>query len=790
MNTGFSHHTRARRTIASAALKANLLLVASLLPIAHGQFTDDFEGSTLDPFWTPSAQAGALIFPSTVQVFSGAQALETASYAGQGQKGIGIHHEYGEPQYGEVSIAIYDTGADKSSGNYATMSINNTALGRYLRIIAYDYDLGPANGGSYYFGDEVEPSRNSGVDRTQAWHVWKIVSTESEIRFEIDGQVLYTGPGGMPFDFINIRMSGPDWRPAMSYYWDSFLADVWPQDLDGDGVPNLADNCPDTYNPEQLDFDGDGVGDACDLPVFEAGDYLYWTESVRYTTPRLAQLMRVNLNDGNIETLVSQDTAIENVFGDLAFDVENGHLYTGTRDYVVRLTLDGTGRVNLVPTRNRSQVGDIVLDLPAGKMYWTEGSMGLRSIRCANLDGSGVRTLLDTGYEDLVEGLALDPVRGKLYFARQVPGHPDSIESMNLDGSGISVLVDGLEVNTEIPHDVEFNAWEDSLYFNVYDPGTLYSAIYQVSPASPGVVTLLSEPPHGAWNSLAYDPEWDTVFFSGLDRSLGVQEDTMLQSFPVAVPTAFSTIVADRTFVNCMRPLHLPEPNLPPVANAGTDVIVECTGTLTSVVMDGTGSADPDGDELSFEWSIPQNSGATIDDIASALTTGHFPIGPTLVTLTVADGLGGVGVDDVLVTVTDSAPPAVVCTTDLIALWPPNHSIHEVRIAVVVSDACSMPADLTLSCAVSSNEPDDSTGDGSSVDDVNGADGYTQPVTVPLVYDPAQGLFEGVVRLRAERSGNLTGRNYSIACEVSDEQGNTSTASCVVVVPHDKRKTK
>ena len=527
----------------------------------------------------------------------------------------------------------------------------------------------------------------------------------------------------------------------------------------------------------------------------EGGDYLYWTESIRHTTPRLAQLMRVNLSDGNIETLVSQDMAIENAFGDLAFDVENGHLYTGTRDYVVRLALDGTDRVNLVPTRNRSQVGDIVLDLPAGKMYWTEGAFNPRSIRRANLDGSGVQTLLDTGYEDLVEGLALDAARGKLYFARQVPGHPgttrkNSIESMNLDGSGISVLVDGLEVTAAIPHDVEFNAWEDLLYFNVYNPATLYSAIYQVSPASPGVVTLVSEPPHGAWNSFAYDPEWDTVFFSGVDRSLGMWEDTMLQSFPVTAPNAFSTLVAGRTFVTNMRPLHLAPPNQPPVADAGADVIVECTGALTSVALDGTGSSDPDGHELSFEWSAPQNSGATIDDVATALTTGHFPIGPTLVTLTVADGLGGVSVDDVLVTVTDSTPPAVVCTTDLIALWPPNHAIHEVRIAVVVSDACSMPADLTLSCYVSSSEPDDSTGDGSSVGDVNGADGHSQAVTVPLAYNPQQGLFEGVVSLRAERSGNLTGRSYSIACEVSDEQGNTSTASCVVVVPHDKRKTR
>ena len=44
-------------------------------------------------------------------------------------------------------------------------------------------------------------------------------------------------------------------------------------DCDGDGVPNGADNCPFTANPDQSDSDGDGVGDVCDLcPIDPAND--------------------------------------------------------------------------------------------------------------------------------------------------------------------------------------------------------------------------------------------------------------------------------------------------------------------------------------------------------------------------------------------------------------------------------------------------------------------------------------------------------------------------------------
>ena len=227
------------------------------------------------------------------------------------------------------------------------------------------------------------------------------------------------------------------------------------------------------------------------------------------------------------------------------------------------------------------------------------------------------------------------------------------------------------------------------------------------------------------------------------------------------------------------------EDGSPPTADAGDDQTVECTSPAgAQVTLDASGSSDPDGEDLTFAWSVPAGSGVTITDPTAETTTATFPIGTTLVTLTVTDESGEEDFDDVLITVEDDTPPVAMCITDRIALWPPRHDMVPVEVRLLASDTCSAPEDLTVSCVVASNEPDDALGDGAFTGDVDGDDGYSDAVSVTLVWDAAEEAWIGTVNLRAERDGTAGGRVYTITCGAIDDAGNETTTECVVIVPH------
>jgi hypothetical protein len=116
------------------------------------------------------------------------------------------------------------------------------------------------------------------------------------------------------------------------------------------------------------------------------------------------------------------------------------------------------------------------------------------------------------------------------------------------------------------------------------------------------------------------------------------------------------------------------------------------------------------------------------------------------------------------VTVSNPAPVITGASADKTVLWPANHAMHDVRISYAASDNCGTP---TVSLSVTSSEPVSGTGDGDTAPDWE-------------VVGP------NLVRLRAERAGNGTGRTYTVAITATDSAGNASTQAVTVAVPHNR----
>ncbi len=125
---------------------------------------------------------------------------------------------------------------------------------------------------------------------------------------------------------------------------------------------------------------------------------------------------------------------------------------------------------------------------------------------------------------------------------------------------------------------------------------------------------------------------------------------------------------------------------LPPVADAGPDQTIT---DIESVVLDGTGSFDPEGTPLSFAWTIAGGQIAT----GSVPTVGPFTVGTHEITLTVTDGDGATAADIMILTVVPAPPVAV----DDLALLPNGRTV---TVDVLANDEDVFGAGLAIVSSV------------------------------------------------------------------------------------------
>ena len=191
--------------------------------------------------------------------------------------------------------------------------------------------------------------------------------------------------------------------------------------------------------------------------------------------------------------------------------------------------------------------------------------------------------------------------------------------------------------------------------------------------------------------------------------------------------------------------------NQPPEAICNDVTVPTEPGLCSADASVDDGSFDPDGDEIILEQTPP----------------GPYDLGDTDVTLTVIDDNGLFDTCEAIVTVEDEEAPVISSVSaSPNKLWPPNHKMVPVVLAVDATDNCDSVCQIVL---VESNEPINGLGDGNTAPD--------WVITGDLT-----------VKLRAERSGKGNGRVYTIKVECADASENSSTDTATVTVPHDKDK--
>jgi hypothetical protein len=211
--------------------------------------------------------------------------------------------------------------------------------------------------------------------------------------------------------------------------------------------------------------------------------------------------------------------------------------------------------------------------------------------------------------------------------------------------------------------------------------------------------------------------------------------------------------------------------NEPPVADAGDDQLVEWAGGGGQVILDGSGSFDPDGDPLTFTWTGDFLEGGGVVNGEMVVVT-FDDLGIFEVTLRVEDPFGLTDDDTVAITVEDTTPPEVACveTTN-----PSGRNVPKGRNAdgfyeLVADDDCDdAPVILVSDQAGSGPFGPFASGDRVKITEAPGG----KPSAKPMGSSNGQaGAITAHLKLRSDATVTAI-----------DASGNVGTAACLVPPP-------
>lgn len=291
--------------------------------------------------------------------------------------------------------------------------------------------------------------------------------------------------------------------------------------------------------------------------------------------------------------------------------------------------------------------------------------------------------------------------------------------------------------------------------------------------------------------------------------------------------------------------------NQPPIADAGEDQTIDCVlpGQLVPVQLDGSGSSDPDGDPLTYQWL--ENNMVIATGVSPTVMLGA---GAHTISLIVNDGKVSSAPEHVHIILNqDVDPPSIdvlgdnpatvecgssysdagataqdVCSGDLTSQIQTNNPVDasvpgSYSVTYTVQDDAGLSASATRSVEVSDTTAPVVTVQpmlmlwppnhqyatfdlgrciASISDACDGSITSSASGKIVSIYsdepEDVNGGGDGATtndivilddthfQVRAERQGGSDGRVYGIAFTITDASGNSTQATCYVGVPHDQ----
>lgn len=186
----------------------------------------------------------------------------------------------------------------------------------------------------------------------------------------------------------------------------------------------------------------------------------------------------------------------------------------------------------------------------------------------------------------------------------------------------------------------------------------------------------------------------------------------------------------------------------PPVLSLPADITAEATG--------------PNGAVVTFTATANDNVDGPVPVTCVPPSGSTFSLGVTTVQCSATDAHGNIATGSFTITVRDTTPPTIVSiTASPNNFWPPDHKMADVTVTVIATDLVD-PAPSSHIVSVSSNQADNSNGDGNTSPD--------WIITGPLT-----------LQVRVERD-NGSDRVYTITIATTDSSGNTAYGTVTVTV--------